>query len=79
MCNRNQPGVVGQLHFKNKVIEKEIIFVVTKGRGGEELDEGASPMVQQVKKSACNAGDAGGVCTIPGLGRDPAEGNGNLL
>ena len=28
------------------------------------------------KKSACNAGDMG---SIPGLGRSPGEGNGNLL
>ena len=28
------------------------------------------------KKSACNAGDPG---SIPGLGRSPGEGNGNLL
>ena len=28
------------------------------------------------KESACNAGDAG---SIPGLGRPPGEGNGNLL
>ena len=29
-----------------------------------------------VKKSACNAGDAG---LIPGLGRSPGEGNGKAL
>ena len=28
------------------------------------------------KESACNAGDPG---SIPGLGRSPGEGNGNLL
>ena len=28
------------------------------------------------KESACNAGDQG---SIPGLGRSPGEGNGNLL
>ena len=28
------------------------------------------------KKSACNAGD---LCSIPGLGRSPGEGNGNPL
>ena len=28
------------------------------------------------KESACNAGDLG---SIPGLGRSPGEGNGNLL
>ena len=42
LCNRNQQCVVGQLYLKNKLIEKEIRFVVT--RGGwweqEELDEG---------------------------------------
>ena len=30
----------------------------------------------EVKVSACNAGDLG---SIPGLGRSPGEGNGNLL
>ena len=33
-------------------------------------------MTQQVKASACNAGDTG---SIPGLGRSPGEGNGNPL
>ena len=28
------------------------------------------------KESACNAGDVG---SVPGLGRSPGEGNGNLL
>ena len=31
-------------------------------------------MAQQLKNSACNAGDTG---SIPGLGRSPGEGNGN--
>ena len=31
------------------------------------------------KESACNAGDAGGVGLIPGLGGSPGEGNGNPL
>ena len=26
--------MVGQLYFKNKLIEKEVILVVTRGRGG---------------------------------------------
>ena len=33
-------------------------------------------MTQQVKASACNAGDTG---SIPGLGRPLREGNGNPL
>ena len=33
-------------------------------------------MAQTVKESICNAGDLG---LIPGLGRFPGEGNGNLL
>ena len=37
LCNRNSHSVVGQLYFKdkhtNKLIEKEIRFVVTRGRG----------------------------------------------
>ena len=31
------------------------------------------------KESACNAGDAGDEGSIPGLGRSPGGGNGNLL
>ena len=34
------------------------------------------PGGSEVKVSACNAGDLG---SIPGLGRSPGEGNGNLL
>ena len=36
----------------------------------------AFPGVSAGKESACNAGDTG---LIPGLGRSPAEGNGNPL
>ena len=32
-----------------------------------------------VKESACSAGDSGNVGLIPGLGRSPGEGNGNLF
>ena len=35
-----------------------------------------NPGGQEVKMSACNAGDLG---LIPGLGRSPGEGNGNPL
>ena len=31
------------------------------------------------QESACNAGDPGDVCSIPGSGRSPEEGNGNRL
>ena len=31
------------------------------------------------KESACNSGDTGDVCSIPGSGRSPGEGNGNRL
>ena len=40
------------------------------------LVQWASLIAQSVKKSACNAGDPG---SIPGSGRSPGEGNGNLL
>ena len=30
LCTRNQYGTVGKLFFKNKIIEKEIRYVVTK-------------------------------------------------
>ena len=36
----------------------------------------ASQMAQMVKNPLANAGDTG---LIPGLGRSPGEGNGNLL
>ena len=32
-----------------------------------------------VKNSPANAGDIGDGCSIPGSGRSPGEGNGNLL
>jgi len=31
------------------------------------------------KESACNAGDTGDAGSVPGSGRSPGEGNGNLL
>ena len=31
------------------------------------------------KESVCNAGDTGDMCSIPGLGRSLAGGNGNIL
>ena len=34
------------------------------------------PGGSEVKASACNVGD---LCSIPGLGRSPGEGNGNPL
>ena len=40
------------------------------------LLEGASLVAQEVKASACNAGDLG---SSPGSGRSPGEGNGNPL
>ena len=36
----------------------------------------ASPVTQQ-EESSCNGGDAGGLGSIPGLGRPPGGGNGN--
>ena len=36
-------------------------------------------MAQQVKKSACKAGNTGDMSLIPGSGRSPGEGNGNPL
>ena len=66
VCNRNSHSVVGQLYFKNKLIEKEIRFIFFPGFPGSS----------EVKASACKAGDPG---SIPGLGRSPGEGNGNPL
>ena len=36
-------------------------------------------MVLEVKNPPANAGDSRDVCSIPGLGRSPGRGNGNLL
>ena len=38
-----------------------------------------SPVAQIVKNLPANAGDVGDVGSIPGLGRSPGKGNGNLL
>ena len=38
-----------------------------------------SPMTQQVNNLPANAGDTGDSGSIPGLGRSPGEGNGNLV
>ena len=38
-----------------------------------------SPMTQRVNNLLANAGDTGDSGSIPGLGRSPGEGNGNLL
>ena len=37
------------------------------------------PRWRSSKESACNAGDAGDMSLIPGLGKCPREGNGNPL
>ena len=37
------------------------------------------PEVSADKESACNAGDTGDVCSIPGLGRSPGGGNDHPL
>ena len=41
-CAPGSYSVAGQLYFKNKLIEKEVRFVVTRGGGWgeEELEEG---------------------------------------
>ena len=44
--------------------------------GGNTFKKRASLVAQSGKESACSAGDLG---SIPGLGRYPAEGNGNPL
>ena len=57
------------------------MYLRTQGREDLPLDNmtiigWASLVVQTVKASICNAGDQG---SIPGSGRYPGEGNGNLL
>ena len=44
----------------------------------EQMNRGLSQWFRS-KESVCNAGDAGNVSLIPGLGRSPAGGNGNPL
>ena len=46
LCARKYYSVVGQLYLKNKLIEKEIRFVVTRsGRWGQgDLDEGGQKL-----------------------------------
>ena len=43
------------------------------------VDKGDFPDGSAGKESACNAGDTGDVGSIPGSGRSPGGGNGNLL
>ena len=43
------------------------------------LSHRASQVVQWVKNPPANAGGTRDVCSIPGSGRSPGEGNGNLL
>ena len=50
------------------IVNKVITNVVFRFPGGSDG-----------KVSVCNAGDTGGVGSIPGSGRSPGEGNGNPL
>ena len=46
----------------------------------ENTEAASQRMASQVgKESACSAGDTGDVDSIPGSGRSPGEGQGNLL
>ena len=90
VCTRNQNGGILQLNLKNKLIEKEIKYVVARDRGwkwGRGLNEGGQkvqtssnkinkcfPCGSAGKKSSCSAEDLG---SIPGLGISPGGGHGN--
>ena len=54
---------------------KSVLLFYKKGEGREYHTFGLLWWLSD-KESACQAGDAG---SIPGLGRSPGEGNGNLL
>ena len=47
--------------------------------GGGSIDLKRSYVAQVVNNPPANAGDARDVGSIPGSGRSPGEGNGNLL
>ena len=46
---------------------------------GEQVYKGASQVTLVLKNPPANAGDIGDEGSIPGLGRSPAEGNGNPI
>ena len=67
--------------FREKKKKGKLFFFKTKTQKTSQTvvlkyDNMAFPGVSAGKESACNAGDPG---LIPGLGRSPAEGNGNPL
>ena len=47
--------------------------------GIEAISEGGFPVAQWVKNLPANAGDTGDAGSIPGSGRSPGGGKGNLL
>ena len=49
-CSRNEHSVVGQLYFRSKLIEKEIRFVVTRGRGRGGWAVGRRNWMEGVKR-----------------------------
>ena len=56
------------------VLKPLAVWIITNSR--KILKERSFPGGSDCKESACNAGDLG---SIPGSGRAPGEGNGNLL
>ena len=65
---------MGLGELRNLVIDREAWCAMLHGVTKMTLGFGHGD--SEVKVSACNAGDLG---LIPGLGRSPGEGNGNLL
>ena len=59
--------------LKNKPYDKRNLVLIL---DAIYSDSRAFLMAKMIKKSACNAGDPG---SIPGLGRFPGGGHGNLL
>ena len=51
ICNENEHSILGQFYFKNKLIEKEIRFVVIRGweMEGEEIEGSQSCKLSVVR------------------------------
>ena len=71
-----KPGLQNFEHYFTSMWDECNCVVVWAFFGIDFLWDAVFPCGSDGKASACNAGDPG---SIPGLGRSPGEGNGNLL
>ena len=85
MCTKNQNGGVLQLNLKNKLIEKEIEYVVARGKGwklvggrGRELNEGGQKVQTSSNKInkcfPCGSAGKKSFCNAEDLGSIPGLG-----